>query len=105
MSCPTFEERPGPVAMGADGKITALGDPADVTGGALSLTLVRAELARIVAVRRAHDPHLHYLDGRELLGPDEVADLPDGLHPTAAAYRRMGKRFAAHAFVDGGPFG
>lgn len=104
VSCPTFEERPGPVAMGADGKITALGDPADVTGGALSLTLVRAELARIVAARRAHDPHLHYLDGRELLGPDEVADLPDGLHPTAAAYRRMGKRFAAHAFVDGGPF-
>ncbi|MFI9045569.1 GDSL-type esterase/lipase family protein [Streptomyces sp. NPDC053427] len=104
VSCPALEETPGPTAMGPDGKITALGDPADVADGALSLTVVRAELARIVAARQAHDPHLHFLDGRELLGPDEVADLADGLHPTAAAYRRMGKRFAAHAFADDGPF-
>ncbi|MGV4927931.1 hypothetical protein [Streptomyces sp. BHT-5-2] len=66
---------------------------------------MRAELARIVTSRQAHDPHLHCLDGHELLGPDEVADLPDGVHPSAAAYRRMGKRFAARAFADGGPFG
>ncbi|MFI0790897.1 GDSL-type esterase/lipase family protein [Streptomyces lydicus] len=104
VSCPALEETPGPTAMGPDGKITALGDPADVARGALSLTVVRDELARIVAARRAHDPHLHYLDGRELLGPHEVDDLADGLHPTAAAYRRMGKRFAAHAFADDGPF-
>ncbi|MFE6741103.1 GDSL-type esterase/lipase family protein [Streptomyces tubercidicus] len=105
VSCPAVEETPGPTAMGPDGEITALGDPADVAGGALSLTVVRAELARIVAARQARDPHLHYLDGRELLGPDEVHDLPDGLHPTAAAYRRMGKRFATHAFAHHGPFG
>ncbi len=104
VSCPALETAPGPISMGPDGKITALGDPADAARGALSLTVVRDELARIVAARRAHDPHLHYLDGRELLGPDEVDDLADGLHPTAAAYRRMGKRFAAHAFADDGPF-
>ncbi|MGW1375757.1 GDSL-type esterase/lipase family protein [Streptomyces sp. NPDC002446] len=104
VSCPTLEETPGPTTTGPDGRITALGDPADVAGGALSLTVVRAELARIVAARQAHDPHLHYLDGRELLGPDEADDLSDGLHPTAAAYRRMGRRFAAHAFADDGPF-
>ncbi len=104
VSCPALEESPGPTATGPDGKITALGSPADVTDGALSLTVVRAELARIVAARRARDPHLHYLDGRELLGPDETDDLADGLHPGAAAYRRMGKRFAAHAFADDGPF-
>ncbi|MFI6771201.1 GDSL-type esterase/lipase family protein [Streptomyces sp. NPDC050355] len=104
VSCPALEESPGPTAMGPDGKITALGDPADVADGALSLTVVRAELARIVAARRARDPRLHYLDGRELLGPDEADDLADGLHPGAAAYRRMGKRFAAHAFADDGPF-
>ncbi|MFH8681138.1 GDSL-type esterase/lipase family protein [Streptomyces lydicus] len=104
VSCPALEETPGPTAMGPDGKITALGDPADVARGALSLTVVRDELARIVAARRARDPHLHYLDGRELLGPHEVDDLADGLHPTAAAYRRMGKRFAAHAFAADGPF-
>ncbi|MFJ9418779.1 GDSL-type esterase/lipase family protein [Streptomyces sp. NPDC101227] len=104
VSCPALEETPGPTTMGPDGKITALGEPADVADGALTLTVVRAELARIVAARQARDPHLHYLDGRELLGPDEAAELADGLHPTAAAYRRMGKRFAAHAFADDGPF-
>jgi lysophospholipase L1-like esterase len=66
--------------------------------------VVRTELSRIVTARQAHDPHLHYLDGRQLLGPDEADDLADGLHPTGVAYRRMGKRFAAHAFTDDGPF-
>ncbi|MER5351880.1 GDSL-type esterase/lipase family protein [Kitasatospora sp. NPDC002551] len=104
VSCPALEARPGPTSVGPDGRITALGDPADPAGGALSLQMVREELARIVALRQAHDPHLHHLDGRDLLGPAEAADLPDGLHPSAAAYRRMGERFAAHAFADQGPF-
>lgn len=104
VSCPALDARPGPTAVGRDGRITALGDPADLARGALSLQVVRDELARIVAVRQPRDPHLHHLDGRELLGPAEVDDLPDGLHPSAAAYRRMGERFAAHAFADGGPF-
>ncbi|WP_344638865.1 GDSL-type esterase/lipase family protein [Kitasatospora cystarginea] len=101
VGCPALEETPGPTVLGLDGRIAALGDPA---GGALSLEVVRAELARIVAARQARDPHLHYLDGRELLGLDEADDLADGLHPTAAAYRRMGKRFATRAFADDGPF-
>lgn len=105
VSCPALEQVPGPITTGPDGRIAALGDPADVAGGALSLTVVRAELARIAAARQASDPHLHYLDGRELLGPNEADDLTDGLHPNAAAYRRMGKRFAAHAFATDGPFG
>ncbi|MEK2492750.1 GDSL-type esterase/lipase family protein [Kitasatospora purpeofusca] len=104
VSCPALDGSPGPTSVGRDGRITALGDPAEVALGALSLQVVRDELARIVAARRARDPHLHYLDGRELLGPAEVGDLPDGLHPSAAAYRRMGERFARHAFADGGPF-
>ncbi|WP_225877363.1 GDSL-type esterase/lipase family protein, partial [Streptomyces resistomycificus] len=104
VSCPALEEAPGPTTTGPDGRLTALGDPADVARGALSLAVVRAELARIAAARQTSDPHLHYLDGRELLGPDETDDLADGLHPTAAAYRRMGKRFAAHAFAPDGPF-
>ncbi|MER5257299.1 lipase [Streptomyces sp. NPDC002855] len=104
VSCPAVEETPGPTTTGPDGKVVALGDPAQVAAGALSLAVVRAELERIVAARRASDPHLHHLDGRELLGPDEADDLSDGLHPTAAAYHRMGKRFAAHAFAHDGPF-
>ncbi|MFE6174617.1 lipase [Streptomyces sp. NPDC056464] len=105
VSCPALEETPGPTAMGPDGKITALGDPAQVAAsGALSLAVVRAELERIVTARQPRDPHLHYMDGRELLGPEETDDLSDGLHPTAAAYRRMGKRFATQAFANDGPF-
>ncbi|MFC9760069.1 GDSL-type esterase/lipase family protein [Streptomyces sp. NPDC056921] len=104
VSCPALEQVPGPTRTGPDGRITALGDPADVADGALSLTVVRTELARIAAARQASDPHLHCLDGRALLGPDETDDLTDGLHPTAAAYRRMGNRFAAHAFTPDGPF-
>ncbi|MGW6318129.1 GDSL-type esterase/lipase family protein [Streptomyces sp. NPDC055099] len=104
VSCPALEETPGPTTTGRDGKIAALGDPADVVGGALSLAVIRAELARIVAARQTSDPHLHYLDGRDLLGPEEADGLADGLHPTAAAYRRMGKRFAAQAFAPDGPF-
>ncbi|MEU1473476.1 GDSL-type esterase/lipase family protein [Streptomyces sp. NPDC005761] len=104
VSCPAVEETPGPTAVDRDGQITALGAPADVADGALSLAVVRAELARIVKARQADDPRLHYLDGRELLGPGETDDLTDGLHPTAAAYRRMGERFAAYAFAGDGPF-
>ncbi|MEV6756863.1 lipase [Streptomyces sp. NPDC051214] len=105
ISCPALEDTPGPTTMDPDGKITATADPAEVAAGALSLAVVRAELERIVTLRRKRDPHLHYLDGRDLLGPDETDDLADGLHPTAPAYRRMGKRFAAHAFTSEGPFG
>ncbi|MFH8795846.1 GDSL-type esterase/lipase family protein [Streptomyces sp. NPDC017941] len=105
VSCPALEHTPGPATTGRDGGIVALGDPDDVDTGALTLAVVRDELARLVAARGAHDPHLHHLDGRELLGPDDVGGLTDGLHPDAAAYRRMGKRFAAVAFADGGPFG
>ncbi|MFD5068985.1 GDSL-type esterase/lipase family protein [Streptomyces sp. NPDC058369] len=104
VSCPALEETPGPTTMGPHGKIAAVGDPADVGTGALSLAVVRAELERIVTIRQKRDPHLHYLDGRDLLGLDEVDDLTDGLHPSAAAYRRMGRRFATHAFTEGGPF-
>ncbi|AEW94349.1 MULTISPECIES: GDSL-type esterase/lipase family protein [Streptomycetaceae] len=105
VTAPALEETPGPAGADGDGMLTALGDPADVAEGALTLGVVREELARIVAERRAHDPRLHYLDGRELFGPADVADLPDGLHPNAAATRRMGERFAVLAFGPDGIFG
>ena len=57
--------------------------------------------------RAAEDPRLHYLDGRDLYGEADHAELPlpDGLHPDAAAHRRIGERFAALALTAGGPFG
>ncbi|MGI5132560.1 SGNH/GDSL hydrolase family protein [Pseudonocardia sp. CA-107938] len=107
--CPMQEDVPGPAGLDLsadDGVIRyrATGDPADVRAGRLTLRTIRAELARIVDQRA--DPHLHLLDGRELYGEADAADLPlpDRLHPDAATQRLMGERFAALAFGAGGAF-
>lgn len=100
--CPIHEETPGPLmpdfSSVAEGQMRfkATGDPAEVAQGRLTLETIRAELARIVAQRAADDPHLHYLDGRELYGEadHEELPLPDAVHPDAAAHRRIGERFA-----------
>ncbi|MGW5176924.1 GDSL-type esterase/lipase family protein [Streptomyces sp. NPDC004082] len=108
--CPIHEDTPGPSAPDFSGldkgqlRFRAAGDPAERAAGKLTLTVIRDELARIVKQRAAEDPHLHYLDGRELYGAEDVAELPllDELHPDAATHRRMGERFAALAFGAGG---
>ncbi|MDN3351937.1 GDSL-type esterase/lipase family protein [Actinomadura sp. DC4] len=70
----------------------------------LTMPVVRETLAEIVRLRARHDPHLHFLDGRELFGAGDVADLPDGTHPNAAGYRRIGERFATRVFGPDGAF-
>lgn len=108
--CPIHEDTPGPAAVDvaalSEGTVRfrATGDPAERAAGKLTLRVIRAELARVVAQR--DDPHLHYLDGRELYGEADHAELPlpDALHPDAATHRRVGARFAAWAFADAGPF-
>nr|WP_030502324.1 SGNH/GDSL hydrolase family protein [Micromonospora purpureochromogenes] len=107
--CPIQEDTPGPGAVEfVDGRVRfrATGDPAEVTSGRLTLRVIRAELARIVASRAGTDPNLHYLDGLELYGEADYAELPlpDELHPDPAADRRIGERFAALAFGPKGPF-
>ncbi|MGV9766486.1 SGNH/GDSL hydrolase family protein [Micromonospora tulbaghiae] len=107
--CPIQEDTPGPGAVEfVDGRVRfrATGDPAEVATGRLTLRVIRAELARIVASRSAADPNLHYLDGLELYGEADYAELPlpDELHPDPAADRRIGERFAALAFGPKGPF-
>ncbi|WNB86743.1 GDSL-type esterase/lipase family protein [Cellulomonas sp. ATA003] len=110
--CPIHEDTPGPSAPDpstfGSGQVAfmATGDPAERASGKLTLAVVRDELARIVARRRADDPHLHLLDGRELYGASDTEDLPlpDRLHPDAATHRRMGERFAQLAFAPDGPF-
>ncbi|MFY7068216.1 GDSL-type esterase/lipase family protein [Nocardiopsis changdeensis] len=109
--CAIHEEVPGPTQMDmsalAEGRLSyrAGGDAAARAAGRLALADIRGELARIVADRAADDPHLHYLDGLELYGEADAAELPlpDSLHPDTAAHRRIGERFADLALGAGGP--
>ena len=111
--CPIHEDTPGPSAPDltalSEGRLAfrAAGDPAEVPAGKLTLTVIREELARIVARRREHDPHLHLLDGREMYGAADAAELPlpDQLHPDPATHLRIGDRFARSAFAPDGAFG
>lgn len=100
IACPTVEDTPGPTLLDDDGVYRAIGDPADIAHGALTLRRTRELVAAVVEARG--DPHLHYLDGLQLFGPDDVADLPDGLHPNGEGYVRIGERFAALAFGSDG---
>ncbi|KDN87647.1 SGNH/GDSL hydrolase family protein [Kitasatospora cheerisanensis] len=107
--CPVHEDTPGPLLPDfTDGVLSfrATGDPAERAAGRLTLAVIREELARIVGLRAVDDPHLHYLDGRELYGERDYLELPlpDGLHPDGAAHRRIGERFARLAFGPGGAF-
>lgn len=108
--CPIHEDTPGPCAFDFDAlsagevRFRATGDPAERAAGKLTLGVIRDELARIVEQRRGEDRDLHYLDGRELYGETDFAELPlpDQLHPDAATHRRIGERFDERAFR--GPF-
>ncbi|MFE3854690.1 GDSL-type esterase/lipase family protein [Streptomyces griseorubiginosus] len=110
--CPIHEDTPGPCFPDFSGisegrfRFRTLGDPAERASGKLTLQVIREELARIVKQRAAEDPHLHYLDGRELYGESDTEDLPlpDDLHPDAATHQRMGERFARLTFGTDGVF-
>ncbi|MEV1155895.1 SGNH/GDSL hydrolase family protein [Micromonospora chokoriensis] len=110
--CPIHEDTPGPGAFDlaalAAGQVRfrATGDPAERASGKLTLGVVRDELARITAQRAAGDPNLHHLDGLDLYGEADFAELPlpDQLHPDTATHRRIAERFAQRAFGADGPF-
>ena len=105
ITCPVAEDHPGPTGVDAEGQCAVTERPGALALGALTLRRVRELEAEIVATRRAAgDAHLHLLQGPDLFGPDDVDDLPDGLHPNPAGYQRMGERFHALAFQGGGPF-
>jgi hypothetical protein len=109
--CPIHEDTPGPgafdpAALGRGAvRFVATGDPAAASRGSLTLSVIREQLADLVAARMAEDPNLHYLDGHDLYGPSDFAahPLPDALHPDAATHLLIGERFARVAFAPGGP--
>jgi len=103
--CPVAEDHPGPTLPNIEGTFDVIDRPDELMVGALSLTRIREWLEIVVGQRRqSGDQHLHYLHGHELFGADDLDDLPDGLHPNSAGYRRIGERFAAYAFAFDGPF-
>jgi len=72
----------------------------------MTLQMMRQILSDIVQkLRDRGDAHLHYLDGLELLGPDDLEGNmgADGVHPTAAGYELIGRRFADLAYGPNGP--
>ncbi|MFI1922125.1 SGNH/GDSL hydrolase family protein [Streptomyces sp. NPDC020377] len=104
--CPAAEERPGPTLVGPDGMVHTVDRPEELAFGALTLARIRALLSEHVEQRRRDgDDRLHIVDGTTLFGPDDVADLPDGLHPNAAGYARMAERFLPRSFGRAGAFG
>ncbi|MFE6198257.1 GDSL-type esterase/lipase family protein [Streptomyces sp. NPDC057838] len=110
--CAIHEDTPGPTApdLSAIGEgrllFAAMGDPAEVPTGKLTLRTVREEMARIVRQRAADDPNLHYLNGLDLYGESDAAalPLPDRVHPDAATHRHIGERFAERVFTGDGAF-
>jgi len=110
--CPIHEATPGPSNFDftalAEGKLRyrATGDPAETASGKLTLTIIRDALEEIVAQRAGRDLNIHYLDGRELYGEGDCAELPlpDDLHPDAATHQRIGRNFADLVFGAGGAF-
>lgn len=101
---PVTENHPGPMVTGADGRPAVVERQPELATGSLTIRRVRELIAAVVEARREYgDANLHLLDGLALFGPDDVDDLPDLLHPSAAGYQRMGERFAAMAFAPGRP--
>jgi hypothetical protein len=105
ITCPVVEDHPGPTAVDESGRCAVTLRTEALALGSLTLNRIRDLEADIVAARQAAgDGLLHLLDGPQLFGPGDLGDLPDGLHPNAAGYQRMGERFHALAFTGAGAF-
>jgi lysophospholipase L1-like esterase len=103
--CPVAEEHPGPTLTDPQGRTYVVERPEDLVPGALTLTRIRQLLGMVVErLSQQGDVNLHLMSGLDLFGPADVGDLPDGLHPNPAGYRRMGERFYQAAFAEGGVF-
>ena len=91
-----------PIAIVSPFLLQAGEDAGDQQG--LSASHMRQILQEIVSMHREHgDTHLHYVDGLALFGHADAALQPDGVHPNATGYRRIGERFHAAMLAPGRP--
>ena len=92
--CPPGEHTCGPSVLGEEGRWLSVANAGEADG-CPTVTRMREVLAEIVAVRiRNGDEWITYVDGLELLGPDDRRHLPDDLHPDADGYVAIGERYA-----------
>ncbi|MCH6230913.1 GDSL-type esterase/lipase family protein [Microbacterium sp. CFH 31415] len=99
--CPMHEDAPGPTVTDpetGERRGTPVGTP-DPFNPPLTLRSVREILQDVVRTRAVADRALFYLDGLDLFGAGDIAELPDGLHPSAAGYLMIAERFAAAPVV------
>lgn len=60
----------------------------------MTLELMRERLAEAVDVlRELGDDHLHYVNGLDLMGPEDVHLYEDGIHPSAEGYRFLAEAY------------
>jgi hypothetical protein len=100
--CPMHEDTPGPTVTDPETG-ERHGTPSttpDFFEPPLTLRSVREILRQVVKTRSLDDSALLYLDGLELFGADDIAELPDGLHPSPAGYLRIAERFADAPIVS-----
>jgi len=70
----------------------------------LNLPMMREWIAEAVDVLRARgDANLHYVDGLEIMGPDQAKHMPDDLHPDAQGYRVLADRYGRRVMPTLGP--
>ena len=71
------------------------------TPNAVDMTLERMRVEVADAVESFHsrgDKNIYYVDGLKLFDASLARYLPDGLHPDAEGYRRMGENFLKEVF-------
>ena len=93
--CPAHENNPGPSDTDANGKVVGQEFSKHDWIGELTLVGIREILSELVAARSQADPNIYYMSGLELFDEVDAPTMPDGIHPDAAGYRRIGENFVA----------
>lgn len=79
--CPFHERSAGPL-VDVDGHYRSAHRDIESDIGALTLRRARTIVRDVTAQRSATDQNLHYVEGLDLLGPQDAALLHDALHPS-----------------------